>query len=145
MIETMKAIAKENSMCVLATVSADAIPHCSLMAYTTDEACREIYMATQKSTQKYKNLQQNPAVSLLIDTRETQFHQQIRAMTVDGVYQSTDNEKSKIHILKKLLERHPHLKDFFSHADIVFLCIKLRSFLLLNDVSESHYVKIDDA
>ena len=142
MLETMKAIARENSMCVLATVSADAIPHCSLMAYTIDEACQEIYMATQPSTRKYKNLQQNPAVSLLIDTRETQLRQQIRALTVEGVCQTVDNEKSKTQVMNKLLKRHPHLKDFFSHSDIVFLCIKLRSFLLLNDVSESHYAEI---
>jgi nitroimidazol reductase NimA-like FMN-containing flavoprotein (pyridoxamine 5'-phosphate oxidase superfamily) len=145
MLETMQSIAKENSLCVLATVNEKAAPHCSLMAYAIDDACRELYMATQKSTQKYKNLQQNPAVSLLIDTRGMQLREQIRALTINGVYQSIENEKTKTQIMNKLLKRHPHLKDFFSHADIVFLCIKLRSFLLLNDVSESHYVQINDA
>ena len=42
MIEKMKALAKQRDMCVLATV-ADGIPHRSLMAYVTDEDCREIY------------------------------------------------------------------------------------------------------
>ncbi|MDA3895073.1 MAG: pyridoxamine 5'-phosphate oxidase family protein [Desulfobacteraceae bacterium] len=145
MLETMKSIAKENSLCVLATVNEDAEPHCSLMAYAIDDACRELYMATGKSTQKYKNLQKNPTVSLLIDTREMQFREQTRALTISGVYQPIENEKTKTQIRSKLLKQHPHLKDFFSHADIVFICIKLRSFLLLNNVSESHYVEINDA
>lgn len=145
MLETMKSIAKENSLCVLATVNEDAEPHCSLMAYAIDDACRELYMATGKSTQKYKNLQKNPTVSLLIDTREMHFREQIRALTISGVYQPIENEKIKIQIRSKLLKRHPHLKDFFSLTDIVFLCIKLHSFQLLNDVSESHYVEINDA
>ena len=69
MLSTMKNLAKEKDMCVLATASGGA-PHCSLMAYVTDEDCSEIYMATQRNTQKYKNVLENPFVSLLIDTRE---------------------------------------------------------------------------
>jgi len=71
MLEEMKALAKQKDICVLATVS-DGNPHCSLMAYATDDDCREIYMITQKGTKKYKNLIKNPSVSLLIDTREEQ-------------------------------------------------------------------------
>ncbi len=101
-------------------------------------------MATLKNTRKFKNLQKNSEVSLLIDTRDMKTYRPIRALTINGVYQPIKNENTKTQIMNKLLKRHPHLKDFFSHAYIVFLCIKLRSFLLLNDVSESHYVKIKD-
>lgn len=155
MLETMQSIAKENSLCVLATVNEKAVPHCSLMAYAIDDQCREIYMATLRTTRKFKNLQANSAVSLLVDTRDMKIDRQvrdrqarslqIRALTINGVYQSIENENTKTQMMNKLLKRHPHLKDFFSHADIVFLCIKLRSFQLLNNVSESHYVEINDA
>lgn len=148
MLETMESIAKENSLCVLATVNEKPAPHCSLMAYAIDDQCREIYMATLRTTRKFKNLQKNSEVSLLIDTRDMEIdHQiralQIRALTISGVYQPIENETTKTQIRNKLLKRHPHLKDFFSHADIVFLCIKLRSFLLLNNVSESHYAEVE--
>ncbi len=141
----MKSIVRENSLCVFATVNENAVPHCSLMAYAIDDRCREIYMATLKNTQKFKNLQTNSAVSLLVDTRDMKSSQQVRALTINGVYQSMENENTKTQMMNKLLTRHPHLKDFFSNADTVFLCIKLRSFLLLNDISESHYFEIDDA
>ena len=143
MLETMKSIAKENTLCVLATVNENAAPHCSLMAYATDDRCGEIYMATLRNTGKFENLQKNSEVSLLIDTRDMKTYRPIRALTINGVYQSIENEKTKTQIMNKLLKRHPNLKDFFSHTDIVFLCIKLRSFLLLNDVSESHYAEVE--
>ena len=82
----------ENKVCVMATV-AEGAPHCSLMSYATDNECREIYMATLKDTKKYRNLIANPAVSLLIDTRDLRPEGKTRALTVTGVFQAIDNDK----------------------------------------------------
>jgi nitroimidazol reductase NimA-like FMN-containing flavoprotein (pyridoxamine 5'-phosphate oxidase superfamily) len=70
MLEEMKALAKEKNSCVLATI-VDSKPYCSLMAYATNRSCTKIYMVTHRQTQKFQNLVANPAVSLLIDTRDT--------------------------------------------------------------------------
>jgi nitroimidazol reductase NimA-like FMN-containing flavoprotein (pyridoxamine 5'-phosphate oxidase superfamily) len=59
MLKEMKNLAKEETICVLATVNREK-PYCSLMAYVTDENCEEIYMVTLRNTQKYKNLNENP-------------------------------------------------------------------------------------
>jgi len=48
---------------------AGATPHCYLMSYAAAEDGREIYMITHKNTKKYKNLEGNPGVSLLIDSQ----------------------------------------------------------------------------
>ena len=144
MLATMKALVKEKDICVLATSSIDAVPHCSLMVYVCDEACRNIYMATNRSTKKFKNLQKNPAVSLLIDSREVNPRQQVQALTVTGVYQPVDGKQEKEKIKTRLLERHPHLVDFMSHSHTVMLSIKVQSFLLLNGISSSHFASLSD-
>jgi nitroimidazol reductase NimA-like FMN-containing flavoprotein (pyridoxamine 5'-phosphate oxidase superfamily) len=141
MIESMKKLAKEKDICVLATVSG-AIPHCSLMAYTTDDACTEIYMATYRSTKKFKNLMENPSVSLLIDTREEHKgsrRPEAKAMTVSGSLEKLENEQKKAWARARLLGRHPHLKDFLDHPDAEVLCIKIRSFLLLDGLTDAHF------
>ena len=69
MLEKMRQLAREKDICVQATVSGGK-PHCSLMAYVVDDACREMYMVTHKQSTKYRNLLENPAASVLIDTRE---------------------------------------------------------------------------
>ena len=141
MLEEMKALAKQKDICVLATVS-DGNPHCSLMAYATDDDCREIYMITQKGTKKYKNLIKNPSVSLLIDTREEQVDShplQAKALTIAGLFQEIDDEYKKRLARARLLERHPYLAGFIDQTDTELICIKATSFLVLNGLKEAHF------
>ena len=141
MLEEMKALAKQKDICVLATVS-DGNPHCSLMAYATDDDCREIYMITQKGTKKYKNLIKNPSVSLLIDTREEQvdsYPLQAKALTIAGLFQEIDDEYKKRLARARLLERHPYLAGFIDQTDTELICIKAISFLVLNGLKEAHF------
>ena len=141
MLEEMKALAKQKDICVLATVS-DGNPHCSLMAYATDDDCREIYMITQKGTKKYKNLIKNPSVSLLIDTREEQVDShplQAKALTIAGLFQEIDDEYKKRLARARLLERHPYLAEFIDQTDTELICIKATSFLVLNGLKEAHF------
>jgi general stress protein 26 len=85
MIDRMKKLAKEKDICVLATVSGEK-PHCSLMAYTTDDECSEIYMATHRATGKFK--------------------------------------------------------VFLADPDAEVICIKIRSFLLLDGLTDAHFEEV---
>jgi nitroimidazol reductase NimA-like FMN-containing flavoprotein (pyridoxamine 5'-phosphate oxidase superfamily) len=93
MLEEMKALAREKNSCVLATIAGNK-PYCSLMAYVTNGACTEIYMVTHRQTQKFQNLVANPAVSLMIDTRDATPRSAAKAMTVEGIFKKiTDPAK----------------------------------------------------
>jgi len=142
MLEKMKALVRGKHICVLAKVSQDVTPHCSLMAYVAGEECREIYMATHSSTMKYQNFLHNPAVSLLIDSREVTPRQQAQALTVSGVFQPIDDKNKKERVKARLLRQHPHLKDFIKNPDTVLICIKVQSFLLLDGLTDSYFVNL---
>jgi nitroimidazol reductase NimA-like FMN-containing flavoprotein (pyridoxamine 5'-phosphate oxidase superfamily) len=140
-LEKMKQLARKKDICVLATASG-GMPHCSLMAYVIDDGCREMYMATFKNTTKFKNLMENPDVSLLIDTREEhsgRLRPEAKAMTVDGTFQEIEDENKKNRIRGELLDRHPHLRQFLAHPDAEVFCIKIRSFLLLDGLTDAHF------
>ena len=144
MLEKMRQLAREKDICVLATVSGGK-PHCSLMAYVVDDTCREMYMVTHKQSTKYRNLLENPAVSVLIDTREEHagpLRLEAQAMTVEGMFQEPKDESKRGRIRAQLLERHPHLKDFLNHPDAALFCIKIGSFLLLDGLTEAYFEKI---
>jgi nitroimidazol reductase NimA-like FMN-containing flavoprotein (pyridoxamine 5'-phosphate oxidase superfamily) len=116
MLERIKALVKEKDICVLATVSGDK-PHCSLMAYVTDDDCREIYMVTQRESRKYENLMKNRSVSLLIDTREENLgsrRPEAKALTVSGTFKKINNKNKKFQVRSKL-------------------------FLLLDGLTDAHY------
>jgi len=141
MLKEMKALAKEKNICVLATVAGEK-PYCSLMAYVTDENCEEIYMVTLRNTQKYKNLTENPAVSLLIDTREKSPRTAAKALTVEGLCAEIGSEAKRKKVQAKLLAVHPHLVGLISHSEAEILCVKIRSFLLLNGLQEAHFQSV---
>jgi len=141
MLERIKSLVKEKDICVLATVSGDK-PHCSLMAYVTDDDCREIYMVTHRESRKYENLMKNRSVSLLIDTREEHAGSRLpeaKALTVSGTFKNIDDKNKKIQVRSKLLDRHPHVREFLDHPDAEIVCIRVESFLLLNGLTDAHY------
>jgi len=141
MLERIKSLVKEKDICVLATVSGDK-PHCSLMAYVTDDDCREIYMVTRRESRKYENLMKNRSVSLLIDTREEHAgsrRPEAKALTVSGTFKNIDDKNKKIQVRSKLPDRHPHVREFLDHPDAEIVCIRVESFLLLNGLTDAHY------
>lgn len=143
MMETMKALVKEKDMCVLATVGGGT-PHCSLMAYVSDGDCREIYLVTHKQTTKYRNLTENPAVSLLIDTREEHqgsHRKEAKALTVAGVYERIEDRGKMRRVRDLFLERHPHLRELMDHPDAETLCIRIVSYLLLDGINDAYFDK----
>ena len=144
MLETMKKLAKEKDICVLATASGGT-PYCSLMAYATDDDCREIYMVTYRNSRKYKNLMENPSVSLLVDTREEHTgsrRPEAKAMTIAGTHGKIEDLRKEAIIREKLLNKHPHLKPFLDGPDGEIICIRISSFLLLNGLTEAHFEEI---
>jgi nitroimidazol reductase NimA-like FMN-containing flavoprotein (pyridoxamine 5'-phosphate oxidase superfamily) len=144
MLEEMKALVREKNTCVLATISGSK-PYCSLMAYVTNKACTEIYMVTRKQTQKFQNLIANPAVSLMIDSRDTLPRTAARAMTVEGVFQKINDPTQEDKVRRKLLSAHPHLNEFMGQPDAVVFQIKIKSFLLLYGLSRSAFEKVSDS
>ncbi|OPY84267.1 MAG: Pyridoxamine 5'-phosphate oxidase [Syntrophus sp. PtaU1.Bin208] len=145
MLEVMKHLLRSKDTCVLATVSGNE-PHCSLMSYAVDEDCREIYMMTFRNTRKYENLASNPAVSLLVDTREGDSPKergQTKALTVSGQFERIEGEERKNRIKDRLLERHPHLKAFAENPDTEVFLIKVKSFQLLDGLTDASFVTLD--
>lgn len=145
MIEVMKTLAREKDVCVLATASGEG-PYCSLMAYATDEQCREIYMVTRRDTRKFRNLTENPSVSLLIDTREERRGSRLseaKAMTVSGVFERIEEERERGMVRERLLKRHPQLRVFLDHPDSELIRVRIRSFLLLQGLTDAQFVVLE--
>lgn len=144
MLDKMKELIREKNVCVLSTVS-DNKPHCSLMVYATDSECREFYMVTSRKTQKFRNLIENPNVSLLIDSREKfkgPNRKEAHALTVSGRVEEIRGNKKRKDTTRLLLERHPHLEELFQQDNTAVLCVKADSFLFLKGLTEAHYEKL---
>lgn len=143
MIEKMKALLKEDSICVLASSSGDR-PHCSLMAYVTDGEAETLFMVTLKSSRKYRNLSLNPHVSLLVDTRTHANGDRgnISALTVSGVSSIMTDRADKDLILRRIVGAHPHLQDLAYHPDAEVISVKVETLLLLEGPTSAHFEQL---
>lgn len=145
MLERIRDLVRGRDICVLATASGQR-PHCSLMAYVADDECREIYMVTGRHTTKYRNLSVNPEVSLLIDTREEHAsgnRQHAQALTVDGTFEPIGEDEKRKRIAGRFREKHPNLKAIMDDPDSQLVCVRVRSFLLLDGVSDAHFLELE--
>jgi len=144
MIERMKALLRDKDLCVLAT-SAEGIPHCSLMAYVTNEDCTGLYLATMRNTTKYANLSNNPHVSLLVDTRDDASGKKsatTQALTVAGRCEALGKTEERAHARAALLDRHPSLQEVLEHPDTEVLRVAIESFLLLDGPRKAHFERV---
>lgn len=144
MLEKIKALIRDNDMCVLATMSLNG-PHASLMAYTCSSDCAEIYLATPRQTQKYRNLSTDNQVSLLVDTRMTAGRQNIQAVTITGRAQEISDAAHEVQIRNDFLHRHVHLQGFLDLPDIAFILVRVDSFQLLSGAQDSYYIRLTES
>jgi nitroimidazol reductase NimA-like FMN-containing flavoprotein (pyridoxamine 5'-phosphate oxidase superfamily) len=143
-LEAIKYLIRDNSLCVLATASADR-PHCSLMAYVVNEECTEFCMATPRDSKKYRNLVANAQVSLLIDNRDRHgptTTPETKALTVGGVFRPLSDGPELDPARSRLLARHPEMAAFFHHADTVVFSVKVESYQLLEGIAESSFITV---
>lgn len=142
----VKTLIREQGACVLATAS-ENIPHCSLMAYASNDSCDEIYLMTLSDTRKYKNMSKNPAVSILIDTRDAPMetdHAHAMALTVSGRFDTISDAAERVAIREQLLKKHPELKSFFEDPRGEPIKIILESYIFLEGPTKAFHGVISE-
>ena len=133
-LETIHSLIRTNDVCVLSTVF-EGKPHCSLMSY----------MITRPGSMKYRNLEQNGSVSLLIDSREQEpdgRREGIRALTVSGEFRKIADGKKEKEILALLLDSNPHLREFAEKGAASVFAVRVKTLQLLEGVDRSHFVEV---
>ncbi|MEJ5349399.1 MAG: pyridoxamine 5'-phosphate oxidase family protein [Desulfosoma sp.] len=142
MLEKMIALLKSQDMCVLATCR-DHKPHCSLMAYVTDQEGLTVYMATLRNTTKFHNILQNGHVSLLVDTRQnTPDRSHILSLTVEGWAAPLTDASREMDVRRLLQEKHPQIRGLLNHEQSAVLEVKVRALLLLEGPEKATHVQV---
>ena len=130
---------KENKLCVLSTSLKD-VPNSSLMKYATDSEVTEIYMMASIDSVKCRNIQDNPNVSMLIDTRLTESTP--RALTVYGKAEIVADEELKRGYLEKLLYVSPDLSVFGEASNSCIILVRITGFLLMDGITEGGFMEV---
>lgn len=111
---------------VLAT-SEGGKPYASLIAYAFTPDCQTVIFATKKDTQKYRNLREQPSVSILIDNRSQAPEDlaQAEAVTLMGRAKPVRAGARKEEYLAIFTARHPQLADFVNDPGTALLAMTI--------------------
>lgn len=126
---TLRNIIFNQFFSVLATTDANNL-YCSLISFSISDDLKTIVFATSRNTQKYRNILQNPSVSMLIDNRTNQPSDvsESRAITVVGSAFEISDGKEKY--ADQLLLRHPGLRYFIEQADTAIITVGVSHYFL---------------
>lgn len=141
--DRMAALLRAKDVAVLATTSADG-PHASLMAYASAADGRRLWMVSEGRTRKVRNLQAEPRVSLLVDTREMlDKGGRAQALTVFGQCRVLEPGPDRDAALAEVVRRRPLLRELAESPGAVALEVRVTGLLLLDGIREARFLKID--
>lgn len=112
---------------VLATVS-DAGPYTSLVDFAMTPDMKNVVFAVPKTANKFRHVQQNKEVSLLIDTRKNSVSDYLKAeaVTLTGIAKVVKKGKRWDELSKILIKKHPILKKFVHASTTVLILVEVR-------------------
>ena len=118
---------------VLATTE-NGQPYLSLMAFATTSDLQYLLAATYRATRKYRNIEADPRVALLVDNRSNQPSdiEQSMAVTVLGRAQEV-GATEKNQFLRIYLAKHPHMEKFVSSPECVLIKVKVERYFVVSN------------
>ena len=108
----------------------EGLPYSNLVAFAISDDLRTLVFITDRNTRKFRNIQENNNISLLIDNRTNQPSDisQAIAITVIGTAQE---ERDKKNSLKDIfLSRHPQLKQFVDNPNNAMILVAVSEYII---------------
>jgi len=147
--DTLRSLLTSQKLAVLASYG-DSQPYCSLMAFAVSEDLKYLLVATKRGTHKYRNMQNHPRVSLLIDNRRNQVDdfQQAVAVTVLATAAELEPEERE-QALDIYLFKHPYMRSFCLAPDCALLKLTVQRYLVVSSfrsflATEDKYLQLQE-
>ena len=127
---------------VLATYSGKH-PYATLVGFAVSEDHKSIFFATLRDTRKYRHIQGNSAVSLLIDNRSNRpdDFRDAEVLTVIGEAREV-NGIEREQCLQLYLDKQPFLREFVSDPNCALMRIDAKKYVLVSRFQEVMEIEI---
>ena len=134
--ESIRKLFKSQKLAVLAT-KGKVYPYNTLVGYAVTNDLRFILFATMRHTRKYENINKNPHVSMLIDSRKNYIGDFKNAVALTVTCKAVNIKKSlKKKYEKMYLKRFPHLDGFISDPDTSIIALKVDRYIFVQRFQE---------
>jgi nitroimidazol reductase NimA-like FMN-containing flavoprotein (pyridoxamine 5'-phosphate oxidase superfamily) len=127
--ELLREILGRQYFAVLNTLR-QGLPYSNLVSFAITDDLRSLVFVTGRNTQKYRNIQENHNISLLIDSRTNtpSDTSDAIAITVVGTAREETDDKSILQDI--LLARHPQLRHFVEAPDSAIMLVTVQEYII---------------
>ena len=142
--EYIGGILKTSGFAVLAT-EGNGQPHASLIAISPLGSCKQLVFATYRNTLKYRNIDNNSKVAVLIES-EGLNKEDIReriVLTIIGYIEEisiAENEAA----YQAHLKRHPEMESFMLSSDCALIMVIAQSYQIVNGIDDIRWITADE-
>jgi len=142
--QTVQQLLDVTGFAILATKGAGQ-PHASLIAVTPFQGWRQLLFATYRDTLKYRNLQRNHKVSVLVDGCKASRGGGQAGFVVTAVGQAQDiTADQRPAALQAHLQRHPDLAAFLQSPDCVLVAVAVEAYQVVRSIDDVTWWRVDD-
>jgi nitroimidazol reductase NimA-like FMN-containing flavoprotein (pyridoxamine 5'-phosphate oxidase superfamily) len=121
---------------VLATTE-NGQPYLSLMAFAATDDLQYLLVATYRATRKFRNIEADPRVALLVDNRSNQPSDTEQSMAVTALGRAKEVEATERNwFLRTYIAKHPHLEIFVSSPECTLIKIRVERYFLVSNFQE---------
>lgn len=121
---------------VLATTE-NGQPYLSLMAFATTSDLQYLLVATYRATRKYRNIEADPRVALLVDNRTNQPADTEEALAVTALGAAKEvGAAEKDRFLQIYLAKHPHLEKFVTSPECALIEVEVERYFVVSNFQE---------
>lgn len=107
-------------------------PYQNLVAFAVSGDLKNIYIATEIDTRKYKNLIRRPQVSMLFDNRRNAAADFYRGTAVTALGRAEELKvKSNKEVLGLYLKKHPDLDDFVNSPSCRMFQVRVKTYIVV--------------
>lgn len=142
--ENIEGILNTTGFAVLAT-EGNGQPHTSLIAITPFGNFRQLIFATYKNSLKYKNLERNNKVAVLIES--TCFNvtglKETTVLTIIGHTEDISLEENEA-ARREHLKMHPEMESFMNSSDCVLIRVIAGSYQVVNGINDIKWISINE-
>ena len=127
--ELWREIVSTQYFAVLNTIG-QGLPHSNLVSFAVTEDLKSLVFVTGRNTRKYRNMQDNHNISLLIDNRTNRPSDTSQAIAIAAIGIAREETDNRSLLRDIFLARHPQLRHFVEAPDSAIMLVTIREYIV---------------
>jgi uncharacterized pyridoxamine 5'-phosphate oxidase family protein len=127
--ELLREVVSTQYFAVLNTID-HGLPHSNLVSFAATEDLKSLVFVTGRNRRKYRNVQDNHNVSLLIDNRTNRPSDTSQATAIAAIGIAREETDNRSLLRDIFLARHPQLRHFVEAPDSAIMLVTIRKYIV---------------